>query len=92
MHSIGMKDTSMHLVSIVAQAINKYSHNRSPFIYKLVITALAKYFWVDLNIYDEVGGTHRFDEDILKNQHLIEKEGTVKWIKGKHLNKLTKVW
>ncbi|CAL1381493.1 unnamed protein product [Linum trigynum] len=83
MHSMVLEEDSIQLGSVVTQTFAKASASQDRFLVcGLLITALARYYKVDIVGMTVIRGPTPLGKATLRNQHFIKHDGPLTWIKG----------
>ncbi|CAL1394508.1 unnamed protein product [Linum trigynum] len=82
LHSMSHEVENLHLSSLIARTVVRASRCGRPLACGPVVTALARYYNIDLSRFTLIQEAKPFSRDTLRRQLILEKEGDVTWIRG----------
>ncbi|CAL1368855.1 unnamed protein product [Linum trigynum] len=82
LHSMSQEVDNLHLSSLIARTVVKASRCGRPLACGPVVTALARYYNIDLSRFTIIQPAKPFSRDTLRRQLILQRDGDVIWIRG----------
>ncbi|CAL1409863.1 unnamed protein product [Linum trigynum] len=82
LHSMSHEVDNLHLSSLIARTVVKASRCVRPLACGSVVTALARYYNIDLSRFTLIQPVKPFSRETLRRQLILQHEGDVIWIRG----------
>ncbi|CAL1388773.1 unnamed protein product [Linum trigynum] len=82
LHSMSHEVDNLHLSSLIARTVAKHKRCNRRLACGPVVTALARYYNVDLSWFTVIQEATPFSRETLRRQLILERDGNVVWIRG----------